>query len=524
MSKTTNDFEQLNLPQNIVSTLKDSGYSKATDIQKGAIPILMDGSDLIAKAQTGTGKTAAFSLPILANIDTNQTLPQALVIAPTRELAIQVAKSLKDYAKNIKGFYTTCVYGGQAYSTQINALRKPTHVLVATPGRLIDLMKRKNISLKNIKTVVLDEADEMLKMGFISEIEWILSQIEHPHQRALFSATLPPAIMKIASSYLKEAKKVEIKTQSQTANTVKQSYIYLHNKQKLTVLKRFMDGNQTECTIIFTKTKHTSNELAKYLQENGYRAAALNGDIAQDLREQVIRRLKRKELDVVVATDVAARGLDIAHMSHVINYDMPDKVDSYVHRIGRTGRAGRHGCAVSFVTQAELKYKRIIEKTTNTSLALEKLPTLADLKVKKEKILIDDITRKATLIDKCQLKGHQDLLSRLSKKVGDNNVSSLLVELFLDSMGAMTEEEISLPIESGDFEEHGFHARKGRRNNSRSRSKSRFGAGKKFDDFKGPRKPRGSSSAKGTPKFDRGSKKRSRTSAPGRSRQKAYQS
>lgn len=358
----TSTFKQLDLPQPILSALTELGYESPTPIQAQSIPVLLSGGDLLAQAQTGTGKTAAFALPILSHLDVSLNAPQALVIAPTRELAIQVAEAFQSYAKHLKGFHVLPIYGGQDFRGQLRALKRGVQVVVGTPGRVMDHLRRGTLSLEALTTVVLDEADEMLKMGFIEDIEWILEQIPQAHQTALFSATMPEYIKKISQRYLKDAKHLQIKPTRNAIEKIEQFYLRVKREQKLEVLTRVLEIEAVDASIIFVRTKNCSAELAEKLQARGYAAAALNGDMNQSLREKVINQLKRGALDMVVATDVAARGIDVQRITHVINYDIPHDTEAYIHRIGRTGRAGRTGKAVLFVTPREYRLLKDIER------------------------------------------------------------------------------------------------------------------------------------------------------------------
>jgi len=384
-------FGQLGLSPALLSALTEVGYEIPTPVQKLVIPILMEGQDLVAQAQTGTGKTAAFALPILEHVDLKKIKPQALIIAPTRELAIQVAEAFQSYARHLKGFHVTPIYGGQSYPIQLKALRRGAHVIVGTPGRVMDHLRRGTLSVDALKTVVLDEADEMLKMGFIEDIEWILEQIPQTHQTALFSATIPAFIQKIAKRYLKDAKKIHIKPQKSTADAIEQCYVRVSQNQKLDVLTRFLEVQDIQAAIIFTRTKTCSAELAERLQARGYAAAALNGDMSQSLREKVISRIKKGTLDIIVATDVAARGLDVERVSHVINYDIPCDSESYIHRIGRTGRAGRKGKALLFVTPREQHLLNAIERVMHKPIEQVEPPSLKEMNERRSQQLAEKI-------------------------------------------------------------------------------------------------------------------------------------
>lgn len=399
-------FHELGLEPNLLHSLTSLGYENPTPIQEQSIPMLLEGNDLVAQAQTGTGKTAAFALPILSHLDLAIKKPQALIIAPTRELAIQVAEAFQSYAKHLKGFHVAPIYGGQDYRIQLRALKHGTHVIVGTPGRVMDHFRRGSLDIGAIKTVVLDEGDEMLKMGFIDDIEWILGQIPHKHQTALFSATMPTSIQKIAKRYLNNPKKIDIKPQKNTVAAIEQSYIRVANHQKLDVLTRILEVEDIQAAIIFARTKNCSAELAEKLQARGYSAAALNGDMNQSLREKVIDRIKKGSLDIIVATDVAARGIDVDRVSHVINYDIPFDCEAYIHRIGRTGRAGRQGKALLFVTPRENRLLMDIERTIHQPIKQIQPPSLKEMDAKRSQQLaqtIDNIIKKSKGLSPCRI-------------------------------------------------------------------------------------------------------------------------
>jgi ATP-dependent RNA helicase DeaD len=369
-------FSDLNLPAPVVKALKDVGYEAPSPIQAATIPLLMEGRDVLGQAQTGTGKTAAFALPILARIDTKQHAPQALVLAPTRELAIQVAEAFQSYAAHMKNFAVLPIYGGQSYGPQLQALRRGVQVIVGTPGRVIDHMEKGSLDLSQLKTLVLDEADEMLRMGFIDDVEAILKRIPDERQIALFSATMPPAIKRIAKTYLRDPQEVTVAAKTGTADNITQRYWLVSGMQKLEALTRILEAEPFDGMIIFARTKLGTEELATKLQARGFAAVAINGDMAQQARERTIEQLKNGKIDILVATDVAARGLDVERISHVINYDVPSDPESYTHRIGRTGRAGRSGDAILFITPRERGLLKAIERATRQPVAPLTLPTI----------------------------------------------------------------------------------------------------------------------------------------------------
>ena len=372
---SSNEFQTLGISAPVLKAVQNLGYEQPSPIQAQSIPILLGGKNLLGTAQTGTGKTAAFALPLLSNIDEKQKTPQILVLTPTRELAIQVAEAFQSYAKHIKGFHVLPIYGGADIGGQLRSLKRGAQVVVGTPGRMLDHLKRKSLNLSQVKSLVLDEADEMLRMGFIDDVESILSKTPDESQRALFSATMPAAIKRVADKYLGDAEQVRIKSKTQTVERINQQYITVKAHQKMDALTRVLEVEQFDGMIIFVRTKSSTLNIAERLEARGFSSAALNGDLTQALRERTIGKLKRGQIDVVVATDVAARGLDVERISHVINFDIPYDNESYVHRIGRTGRAGREGKAILFITPKETRLLRSIEKTTKSTISPLTMPT-----------------------------------------------------------------------------------------------------------------------------------------------------
>ncbi|WP_218352346.1 DEAD/DEAH box helicase [Alteromonas lipotrueiana] len=372
-------FKDLNLPQPILQALEKVGYEKPSPIQAESIPLLMQGHDLLGQAQTGTGKTAAFALPMLANIDPDAKLPQLLVLAPTRELAIQVAEAFQVYASFSQKIKVLPVYGGQSYDNQIRQLKRGVQVVVGTPGRIIDHINRKTLNLSELRFLVLDEADEMLRMGFIDDVETILSNAPDTRQTALFSATMPGPIKKITQRYLKDPKHVKIASKVSTASTIRQRYCQIAGHHKLEALTRIMEVEPFDGVIIFVRTKTATVELADKLAARGYDVEPLNGDIPQNARERTVEKLKQGAIDILVATDVVARGLDVERVSHVINYDVPYDTESYVHRIGRTGRAGRAGDAILFISHREKRLLFAIEKATRQTIEQMPIPSISEL-------------------------------------------------------------------------------------------------------------------------------------------------
>ncbi|MBL8201989.1 MAG: DEAD/DEAH box helicase [Chromatiales bacterium] len=370
-------FTDLALPDPLLKALADVGYESPSPIQAQAIPPLLAGRDLVGQAQTGTGKTAAFALPILARLDLQKFGPQALILAPTRELAIQVAEAFHKYAKHLPGFHVLPIYGGQAYGPQLGGLRRGAHVVVGTPGRVIDHLNRGSLDLQGLSTLVLDEGDEMLRMGFIDDVELVLEKSPPGRQVVLFSATMPAEIRRIAKKHLKNPAEITIRNTTSTVANTRQRYWMVSGMQKLDALTRILEVEPFDGMIIFARTKVATEEIAQRLEARGFAAAALNGDMVQAQRERTIARLKNGDLDILVATDVAARGLDVDRISHVVNYDIPYDTEAYVHRIGRTGRAGRKGEAILFVVYREQGMLRAIERATKQPIEPMNLPTAA---------------------------------------------------------------------------------------------------------------------------------------------------
>lgn len=372
-------FSDLNLPAPIQQAIQDQGYEKPSPIQAEAIPALLEGRDLLGQAQTGTGKTAAFALPLLANIDPNNRAPQLLILAPTRELAIQVAEACQDYAKHLKGVNVVPIYGGQSYPIQLKQLQRGAQVVVGTPGRVMDHMRRKTLSLDALNALVLDEADEMLRMGFIDDVKWVLEQSPPDRQIALFSATMPREVKRVADQHLQDPIHIKIASKTATGENISQRYWIVRGAHKLDAITRILENEPSDGVIIFVRTKNATVELSDKLSARGLRSEALNGDIPQANREKIIDRLRKGKLDILVATDVVARGLDVERISHVINYDVPHDTEGYIHRIGRTGRAGRSGKAILFVAPREKRMLFSIERATKQPIEPMELPSIADI-------------------------------------------------------------------------------------------------------------------------------------------------
>ncbi len=376
---TTPPFSELGLSDAVLSALADVGYETPSAIQAATIPALLAGRDVVGLAQTGTGKTAAFALPIISRLDVAQKSPQALVLAPTRELALQVCEAFEKYAAHLPGVHVLPVYGGQGYGVQLSALRRGVHVVVGTPGRIMDHLEKGTLDLSELKYLVLDEADEMLKMGFAEDVETILADTPVDKQVALFSATMPAAIRRISKQHLRDPEEITVKTKTTTSANTTQRYLMVSYPQKVDALTRILEVENFDGMIIFVRTKNETEALAEKLRARGYSAQAISGDVAQPQRERTVEQLKSGTLDILVATDVAARGLDVERISHVINFDIPVDTESYVHRIGRTGRAGRSGAAISFVTPRERRLLDAIEKATRQPLTQMQLPTVDDV-------------------------------------------------------------------------------------------------------------------------------------------------
>lgn len=377
------DFAELGLPEVLLRTLRELGYEAPTPIQAATIPALLSGRDLVGQAQTGTGKTAAFALPVLAGLKPDSPKPSALVLAPTRELAIQVAEAFHRYAQHLPNFHVLPIYGGQSYGPQLAGLRRGADIVVGTPGRVIDHLDKGTLNLSKLQTLVLDEADEMLRMGFIDDVEQVLSKMPEGARIALFSATMPDPIRRIAQRHLKNPVEVTIRSTTTTAATIRQRYWLVGGMHKLDALTRILEVEPFEAMLVFARTRVATEELAQRLSARGFAASALNGDVPQQQREQLVERLKKGDIDILVATDVAARGLDVERITHVVNYDIPYDTEAYVHRIGRTGRAGRSGQAILFVAPRERGMLRAIEKATRQPIEAMGLPTVDDVNAKR---------------------------------------------------------------------------------------------------------------------------------------------
>jgi ATP-dependent RNA helicase DeaD len=416
VSQMTADFAQFNLQAPLLKALTELGYTTPTPIQSGMIPLMLTGVDVIGQAQTGTGKTAAFALPILTNYQPRKT-PQALVLAPTRELALQVAEAMQGYGRHL-GVKVLAVYGGQGYGQQVMQLRRGVDIVVGTPGRLLDLLDRKLLDFSAIQTVVLDEADEMLKMGFIDDVEAILAKTPAARQTALFSATMPPPIRRLADKYMRAPQSVTIQRNQITALAIEQRYYLVRPSDKIAALTRILENEDVKRALIFARTRIGTAELAAALTQQGFPAETLNGDLTQEARERVLNRFRNDKIQILVATDVAARGLDIDDITHVFNHDLPSEVEVYVHRIGRTGRASKTGIAISLIAPAEHAHLRRIEAFTRQTFLRATLPSVEDIMKRRSAQLTEQVTlwlkrgrinRERTIVDELVAQGHDPL-------------------------------------------------------------------------------------------------------------------
>ena len=473
---TPSAFNELELSKPVFRALDDVGYETPTPIQALTIPHILAGKDVLGQAQTGTGKTAAFALPLLSHIDLKKVKPQVLVLAPTRELAIQVAEAFQRYAAHMKGFHVMPIYGGQDIGGQLRRLKRGVHVVVGTPGRIIDHIRRGTLKLDSIHCAVLDEADEMLRMGFIDDVKWILDQTPPGRQIALFSATLPSAIKEIAKKYLEEPEEIRIKVRTTTAETINQRYWMVSGLHKLDALTRILEAVTFDAVLIFVRTRIATKQLSDKLEARGYAAAPLSGDIPQKQRETTVGRLKAGKLNILVATDVAARGLDIDRISHVINYDVPYDTESYVHRIGRTGRAGKTGEAILFVSPRERRMLRSIERATRQKIEMMQLPSTEEINDKR----IADFKQRIT--DTLAVEELGFYYQMLEQYRQEHNVPALEIAAALarlvqsDTPLLIKESPIPAPIEFESKPDRGRSA-KGQRGSSLKRSALRIDEG-----------------------------------------------
>ncbi|GAA5074777.1 DEAD/DEAH box helicase [Lysobacter panacisoli] len=464
-------FTDLALPEPLLRALADVGYESPSPIQAATIPPLIEGRDVLGQAQTGTGKTAAFALPVLARIEPGKHKPQALVLAPTRELAIQVAEAFQKYAHHLPGFHVLPIYGGQSYYPQLQALKRGVQVVVGTPGRVIDHLERGSLDLSELRCLVLDEADEMLRMGFIDDVEAVLKKTPESRQVALFSATMPPPIKRIAQTYLKDPVEVSIKAKTTTAANIRQRYWSVSGMHKLDAITRILEAEPFDAMIVFARTKQSTEELAEKLAARGIAAAAINGDVQQAQREKTIQNLKDGKIDVLVATDVAARGLDVERISHVLNYDIPYDTESYVHRIGRTGRAGRKGEAILFVTPRERGMLRAIERATRQPIEPMSLPSVETVNEQRVNRFLGRIT---TALESDGLGQFRELVERYEreKNVPAVEIAAALARLVQGDMPLL------LDVTAERLRPHtqaGFESRDPRDAGPRDRRDSRYG-------------------------------------------------
>jgi ATP-dependent RNA helicase DeaD len=454
------DFESLGIASTVLKAVQQLGYEQPSPIQEQSIPILLAGENLLGVAQTGTGKTAAFALPLLSRIDSKQKTPQILVLTPTRELAIQVAEACQSYARHMKGFHVLPIYGGTDMRGQLRGLQRGAQVIVGTPGRILDHIRRRSLNLNELNGLVLDEADEMLRMGFIDDVETILAETPDTCQRALFSATMPPPIRRVVKKYLGDAREVSIAAKTKTVERISQRYLMVKGHQKMEALTRILEVEEFDGMIIFVRTKSATAEVAEKLEARGFSAAALNGDLSQSLRERTVNRLKKGQIDIVVATDVAARGLDVERISHVINYDIPYDNEAYVHRIGRTGRAGREGQAILFVAPKERRLLRSIEQSTRQAIAEMELPTGEQVSGQRVQQFQEKI------IQSLEAKDREKFKTLLQKLAEDNDISMLDIAA---SLASQLQEERPLfpnlaPLDTGKRDSgRGDSGDKGRR-------------------------------------------------------------
>lgn len=440
---TTVSFADLNLSEPTLKAVQELGYENPSPIQAATIPLIMNNQDIIGQAQTGTGKTAAFALPVLSQIDLKQKLPQVIVMCPTRELAIQVSEAFQAYARHIPGFHVMPIYGGQAYGQQISALKRGVHVVVGTPGRVLDHLDKGTLKLTGIKTLILDEADEMLRMGFIEDIETIMEAAPEECQKTMFSATMPAPIAKIARKYLQDPEEVKIASKTSTVERIDQQFLMLRNNQKLDALTRILEAEEYDGCIIFVRTRSLTTELSEKLEARGHAVAPINGDMNQAAREQTIRRLKSGKLDIVIATDVAARGLDVERISLVVNYDIPLDTEAYVHRIGRTGRAGRTGKAILLTTPREKRLLFAIERATKQKLTAMPVPS-SDMIAQRR---ADNFSATvAEVLNSTPLQFYQEFSEMLQEKL-DVTESELAAALIY-----MAQERNPLQVEMSDFQ------------------------------------------------------------------------
>ena len=483
------NFSELNISASTLKSVKRMGFEEATPIQEGTIKFAMEGRDIIGQAQTGTGKTAAFGIPLVEKVDPKNNAIQALIIAPTRELAIQVSEELYKIGQD-KRVKILSVYGGQEIGRQIRALKNNPHVIVGTPGRILDHINRRTLKLDNVQTLVLDEADEMLNMGFIEDINTILESVPAERQTLLFSATMPAPIRKIAEKFMKDPEEVKIKSKEMTVENIEQFFVKAHEREKFDILSRVINVHQPELAIVFGRTKRRVDELSHALSIRGYLAEGIHGDLSQAKRMSVLRQFKENKIDILVATDVAARGLDISGVTHVYNYDIPQDPESYVHRIGRTGRAGKSGVAVTFVTPREMGYLRIVEETTKKRMSPLRPPTTDEALIGQQRLAVESL---AEMVDKNNIGDYRAFATELLEKYE-------AVDVIAAALKSMTREPSDTPVSI--TEERPLPMRKDRASGGGGRS----GGGGYKGNRSGGRSSSGSASGRN---FDRGGSRRS---------------
>ncbi len=466
-------FDELGLSPEMLQAVNDQGYEQPSPIQAIAIPPLLEGRDLLGQAQTGTGKTAAFALPLLSLVDISNRAPQLLILAPTRELAIQVAEACQQYAKHLKGLNVLPIYGGQSYTIQLKQLNRGAQVIVGTPGRVMDHMRRKTLSLDALKALVLDEADEMLRMGFIDDVKWVLEQSPPDRQIALFSATMPREVKKVADQHLQDPVHIKIASKTATAENISQRYWIVRGTHKLDAITRILESEDTDGVIVFVRTKNATVELGDKLAARGFRSEALNGDVPQANREKIIDRLRKGKLDILVATDVVARGLDVERISHVINYDVPHDTESYIHRIGRTGRAGRAGKAILFIAPREKRMLGSIERATKQAIEPMELPSVDDINTSRMQRFKEKL---ALTIEEQNLDFFSQIVTELQK---EKEISS---EQIAAAAAFLAQGDTPLVMEESAF-----------RDTDRKRGRERGSFSDFDDDFRGKKNRRDSS-------------------------------
>lgn len=484
-------FNELGLNDLVIRAILNMGFEEATAIQEQTIPVAMEGRDLIGQAQTGTGKTAAYGIPLVERVMVDFEQIQGIVLSPTRELAIQVAEELNKIGE-FKGIHSLPIYGGQEMDRQIRALKKRPQIIVATPGRLMDHMRRKTIRLNQIKIVVLDEADEMLNMGFVEDIETILDKIPEEHQTLLFSATMPRQIQNLAQKFMKNPELISIKAREVTVDTIEQHFIEVQDRQKFDVISRLIDIQAPELAIIFCRTKRRVDEISEALSKRGYSAEAIHGDLSQSKREIVLRQFKEGTIEILVATDVAARGLDISGVTHVYNFDIPQDPEGYVHRVGRTARAGKTGLAVTLVTPREMGQLRTIEQVIRRKMIRKPVPTMIEAVERKQRIIMEKLLR---VVAEEDIQKYQ----RLAEELLEENDSITLLSAALKMMTKEPEADntqLTEPVHrNNNFKNTNSEQHRNRKEGFWSKGNNRAGRGK--ENFRGGgTKPQGSSEHK----------------------------